>query len=198
MVKSLASIIGVAAVLIGCEKISTTFTTNPRPPDASTSSIAGIELPHPNQNKIIASEVAISPPSETHNYEVEKDGEYGYRQVISQEERSRGVVATPLVMVRYKGIHRGVYVAEFHQSAGGVSRMECKRPCHAVKLKLIMDGEVLDSTTVYPAEGSVLAAALDDAQHGRLRIYASTRNAPRRSQASSMAAASVTQVLTHF
>ncbi len=165
----LVILLGFAGALCGCGKASETL---PLPSarsefaGASTSSIDGVALPRPLRDL-----VAIAPPADRHHYDIESDGEYGYRQVIGAAERSAGVETAPLVRVRYKGVHKGIYVAELRQSTNGVTRMECKKPCQSVRLTFVVDGEVLDSTTVPATGGNLIATILDDMQHGRLHVY---------------------------
>ncbi len=168
--KSLVVLLGFAVALSGCGKtsrVSTIFATGSESLGASTSSIDGVALPLSVRDQAVAS----PPPSVRHNYEIEEDGEYGYRQVGRADEPSVGVRAASLVKVRYKGVHRGIYAAELRQPTGGVSQMECKKPCHFARLKLIVDGRVLDSVAIPATGGGMFAAILDDMQRGRLRVY---------------------------
>ncbi|WP_333995599.1 hypothetical protein [Burkholderia orbicola] len=177
--KFLIAAMGIAAAFGGCGKTSKTPVASLSGPDsfdASRSSIDGVDLPRQIRDSTVASEVANATSTNRHNYEFEERGEYGYRQNVTAEERSLGVKTGSLILARYKGVHREVYAAELRQSAGGIIQLECRKPCQSVKLKLIVDGEVLDSTTVPSTDGSVIAAVIDDAQHGLLHVYAPLDN----------------------
>lgn len=166
-------LLGLAIALGGCEKApavpAATAAVEAAALTASETSVAGIALPV--RVLPVASEAVFDPPSEIHHYKMEGGGEYGYLKEISADDRNRGVATSTLVMARYKGIHGGVYTIDLYPSAGSINRLECKNPCNYVKVKLILDGELLDSATIPVTEGSMIAAVLDDARNGRLNVY---------------------------
>lgn len=172
--RNIVALLGGIAILSGCGKPSTTHATaqvGQASSVASATSIAGVDLPHLVRDLHAASEVVIVPPLEAHNYDVEVDGEYVYRKAIDVNERNHGITGPLMIVARYRGVRQGVYSIDLRQSAGGINRLSCKKPCHFAKIKLIVDGEVLDSMNVPVTEGSVIAAVVDDVQSGRLNVY---------------------------
>ncbi|MFM0569130.1 hypothetical protein PQQ88_12455 [Paraburkholderia caledonica] len=122
------------------------------------------------------------PPSEppkplppAHNYALEQDGEYGYQPAVSDEERNRGVTTKPLIMVRYRGEKKGMYVLEETDESGAVFRMECQELCQYVKTRVIVGGQVLKTATVPNAPESLMHAVFEDAVNGQLQTYPAKR-----------------------
>ncbi|EDT37628.1 hypothetical protein [Burkholderia ambifaria] len=174
--KNIVILIGLATVLGGCGKTPTMPAS--AAPDvtalkASETSAAGIALPHSVSALLAASEVVFDPPSETHHYQIEDNGEYWYQKPISADEQNRGGTMSPLIMARYKGIHKGVYTIDLYPSATSINRLRCKSPCNSAKVELILNGEVLDSVIVPTNEGGVISEVLDDVENGRLNVYSS-------------------------
>jgi hypothetical protein len=115
--------------------------------------------------------VAHRAPMPEHNYSIQDGDLYGYQPSISDTDLKNGVATKALVMVRYRGEKRGVYVVEMPDDSGAVYRMECRDPCQYVKTKVIAGGAVLKTETVPNAEGSLMRAVFDDVLSGQLHEH---------------------------
>lgn len=98
------------------------------------------------------------------------NGEYGYESALSDEDRTKGLTAKPLLMVRYLGVKDGLQKIEMRE---GQSRsvFSCEDPCEFVKVDVLFQNEVISTQRVKNIHGSIIGGALDDAMSGQLEIY---------------------------
>lgn len=165
-------VVGVIVLVIG----SLAGGDNPKPANQAAVATSQPEVPAPVASDSAPAETAkteapVAPAEPTHNYVMTENGEYGYQPLVSDDERSKGVVTKALIMVKYRGQHDGVYTAEVTSDEGAIYRIECKDPCEFVKTKVIAGGEVLKSETIPNTPGSMVSVILEDALAGNLQPY---------------------------
>jgi hypothetical protein len=109
-----------------------------------------------------------------HLYSIAEDGEYGYEQGISEDDRKRGTVAKALLMVRYLGIDQGTYTLRTSDD-GMVGLFSCSSPCDFVKNRFYVRGALIKVETLKNSPGSILWAATQDAMSGQLKPFAGNK-----------------------
>lgn len=109
-----------------------------------------------------------SPP--THNYVYEKDGVYGYRQQLSQDDINAGTASKPLLMIRYLGEKDTVYRVVIDDGSGVEGVLSCKSPCNFITAETVENEQVV-GTAVAPAAGTIAGDVMQDAINGYLKVY---------------------------
>lgn len=106
----------------------------------------------------------------SHYYATEDDGEYGYTQELSENDKRSGMASAPLVMIRYLGEQGGIYRIAVPGDGGVQNIISCANPCEFMKSTVVWNGQVIKHITV-PAGTTIAAAAFQDAANGQLKPY---------------------------
>ena len=105
----------------------------------------------------------ITPPP-AHNYDAVEGSIYYYGAAVTEEQRKTGKQAPDMVAFRYLGRdNQGHDTLQRAGRDGDRSTITCARPCKVI--------HYASGATVGFDEGSVVGAAMADAQHGRLKKY---------------------------
>lgn len=117
-----------------------------------------------------------APWVQKHAYALEENGSYGYKQTISDADRTNGVGQKPLVMIRYLGQVDGEFTIEvpFPSEANGSMVMSCKLPCEYYK-RISFHYGVPQDTEIVPSANTIAAAIFQDAISGQLRPYQASK-----------------------
>lgn len=156
--KSLSPFIAISALVVllaGCGKTEA-------PPQTVTQPTAAPQ-------EVVSAPPPV-PPKPTHFYSLAEDGEYGYEQGISEDDRKAGKVTSPLLMVRYYREKDGAHSIAMVKGAAR-NTYTCKAPCDFVKSKVTYNGQVVQSETMRTTEGSMIWAMMSDAINGELKPY---------------------------
>lgn len=136
-----------------------------------------------NSEQVAALENAqkFVPPTPSHYYSYEEDGEYGYEPAISEDEQKQGIATKSLLMTRYLGEKNGLH--SIQMSDGAYKAIySCKTPCEFIKVKKYFSGSLINTETVKNAPNSVISSIMEDAQNGFLKIYAAQNKADQSKQ----------------
>jgi len=72
-------------------------------------------------------------------YSEDDDGEYGYQPAITDEDRTKGIVAKTLIIFRYLGEKDGTYSVEQRGITTSIVS-SCKAPCAFIKDRFYASG----------------------------------------------------------
>ena len=125
--------------------------------------------------KAEASTTPAAVPAPPPRYFSLQDGlEYGYEQAVSQDAKSKGQIASKVVMFKFLGERDGVL--QFHTRDGDFhSVLQCERPCEFVKQMYFFSGKLQKKDHIRAVEGSIAWALTRDAMNGYLKRYAKER-----------------------
>lgn len=110
---------------------------------------------------------AKAPPVKDHYYSMRDGKEYGYESELSQQDKSKGIGANSLTMVRYAG-SRGDKFQAFSYKNGTYSVLECQIPCEYVKVMTFSNGEHIQTERMKVSEGIIGWSIMQDAIDGKL------------------------------
>ena len=151
-----------AAVVYSCTK-------NEKSANLSPTTVAVPEMPLVTATAAPPSpsaqpETPAIPPPPAHNYDAVEGSIYYYGAAVTEEQRKTGKQAPDMVAFRYLGRdNQGHDTLQRAGSDGDRSTITCARPCKVI--------HYASGATVGFDEGSVVGAAMADAQHGRLKKY---------------------------
>lgn len=130
-----------------------------------------IPVEQTSTNEVVSSAPETqSPPTPTHHYVLEQDGEYGYQPALSQNDMNDGVIQKPLTMVRYLGENNGRYTAIANAGDGVSMRVSCKNDCAFMKVELIYGGKIMKTETIQ-SKNTLGGGIMDDAIAGELKPF---------------------------
>jgi hypothetical protein len=134
----------------------------------STASAPAIEASAPANEASIPED---STPKQTHFYDVEDNGEYGYEAALTEEDRNKGVGAGQITMVRLLEHSGDFWRFYLHQgSIGNVTT--CKEPCEFAKAFPVVNGYGTGEPQMSRvAVGTILWSVIQDSKNGQLEVY---------------------------
>jgi hypothetical protein len=114
-----------------------------------------------------------------HYYEVKDGTDYGYETVLSENARSAGQAASPMMMFSYAGERNGKH--QVHTLNDRVwTAFECSNPCELLKILSFVDLDGMrEQVTVERmkfTQGTIAYGVLTDAFNGRLEQYVRISN----------------------
>lgn len=108
-----------------------------------------------------------------HNYSLKENGEYGYEQALSDDDKKAGITTKPLVMAKYLGEKNGT-ISVVIQDGGKKTLFSCTLPCDFVKVGVFFGNEIVDAQRVKNTDGSIMNGILQDAMLDQLEVYKPT------------------------
>lgn len=120
--------------------------------------------------QVAAIEAARTPPKPIHYYSMEENGEYGYERGLSEDDINAGKKTSALMMIRYMGAKDDIHKLS-RVNGSAIVEWTCKSPCEFVKARMYFGKTLVEEETMRAAEGSLIWAMVQDAQHGFLQPY---------------------------
>lgn len=139
----------------------------PEPPAIYTQPVNQVTAPEAAEATLPKPAPTPAPAPPANNYNFREGTTYGYESAVSEEDQKKGVAAGDVLLYRYLGKIGGRHVLEQLSPTGAiVSTSSCDVPCNAIRLQYGGTTKLIS----YDIR-SVVGSAMDDAIHGRLRVY---------------------------
>lgn len=149
-------------------------TSSPQLPDGTTTLDTPVtaESPITFDTQVTTDDpITIEPPVEVaplHHYALKEGYEYGYEPALTEEDKSKGRLASDLLMFKYAGT-KGETVQLYQKSGTITVIIECNIPCDFIKLRTYSEGlGYMRTERLRRTDGMIASWAVSDAIDGFL------------------------------